>query len=173
VAVVGWLVWKANRKKQAAIAAATSQREAAHQQALQQSEAEKQRLEAELRRQQQAANAPPTKQDLKRTMIQGGTTAPEATSATPQLVVVTTGFQQAFLLNKPSLSIGRGPGNDVQIPDQTVSGTHARLSLQLDGTWLLEDLGSTNGTFVNGQRIQRQVVKRGDQLRLGNATASL
>jgi len=55
----------------------------------------------------------------------------------------------------PSVTLGRNPGSDLrfdQLADLAVSGRHATISL-LDGRWLLEDLGSLNGTLLNGRRI--------------------
>lgn len=49
-------------------------------------------------------------------------------------------------------SIGRGPENSLPIMDDSISSDHVLLS-QDNGLWKLEDLGSTNGTYVNGQRI--------------------
>jgi pSer/pThr/pTyr-binding forkhead associated (FHA) protein len=55
-------------------------------------------------------------------------------------------------LGKSEITIGRDPSNDIVINEAEVSRKHARLFFQ-DETYLLEDLGSTNGTFVNGQRL--------------------
>jgi hypothetical protein len=51
-----------------------------------------------------------------------------------------------------SVRIGQGPQNDVVIDDDTVSTSHARLEY-VEGVWRLSDLGSRNGTFVDGERI--------------------
>ena len=50
------------------------------------------------------------------------------------------------------ITIGRGPDNVIQIDDPSVSGEHAEISLRR-GRWWVRDLGSTNGTLVNGTRI--------------------
>lgn len=63
--------------------------------------------------------------------------------------------------------LGRDPGCDFPLDDVTVSQRHARLSFH-HGQWWVEDLGSKNGTFVNGQPVsQAQVVVSGDELQLG------
>ena len=66
--------------------------------------------------------------------------------------------------NRPVLVIGRRPNCDVHLSDKRVSRVHAVLML-FEGSWYVEDLHSTNGTYVNGIRIsQRVAVRRGDTL---------
>ncbi len=64
-------------------------------------------------------------------------------------------------------SLGRHPENSVEIPDRSVSKFHAQIQRQPDGTHLVLDLGSRNGTYVAGQRIQRHLLNEGDELVLG------
>ena len=59
------------------------------------------------------------------------------------------------------------PENSVEIPDRSVSKFHAQIQRQPDGTHLVLDLGSRNGTYVAGQRIQRHLLNEGDELVLG------
>jgi hypothetical protein len=59
---------------------------------------------------------------------------------------------KVFDLNQAECYIGRDVGNDIVVNDSEVSRKHARFIIQAGG-YLLEDLGSTNGTFVNGQRL--------------------
>jgi len=72
-------------------------------------------------------------------------------------------------LSKPSLSIGRSPGNDVVIDNLAVSGHHAKLIVDQDH-YVIEDLSSLNGTFLNSQRIRRSVLKDGDEILIGKHT---
>lgn len=68
------------------------------------------------------------------------------------------------------LVIGRRAECEIMLQDDAVSGRHARISWDTD-SWQVEDLTSTNGTFVNGRRVQRPTrLKSGDALRVGNAT---
>lgn len=72
-----------------------------------------------------------------------------------------------FPLEGDQLTIGRDSTNAVAINDAEISRKHARLMFQ-GGKYVLEDLGSTNGTFVNGQRLAGPVVlKSGDVVSLG------
>ena len=64
-------------------------------------------------------------------------------------------------------TIGRHPHNDVVIGHQAVSARHAAVT-SLDGAATLEDLNSSNGTFVNGQRITRAVLCDGDRVTVAN-----
>jgi hypothetical protein len=70
--------------------------------------------------------------------------------------------------SRTAFTIGREPGCDLLVNDMTVSRAHARLTRTDDG-WLLADLGSTNGTTVNGWRLREPVaVKVGDRVRFGS-----
>jgi len=72
-----------------------------------------------------------------------------------------------FPLEGEQLTIGRDSSNGVAINDAEVSRKHSRLSFQ-GGKFVIDDLGSTNGTFVNGQRLAGPVVlKAGDVVSLG------
>ena len=72
-----------------------------------------------------------------------------------------------FPLEGDQLTIGRDASNGVAINDAEVSRKHSRLTFQ-GGKYVLEDLGSTNGTFVNGQRLSGPaVLKPGDVVSLG------
>lgn len=75
---------------------------------------------------------------------------------------------QTFELQKDAYTIGREAGNDIIINDAQVSRHHARLTLQ-GNAYVLEDLGSTNGTFVNGRRVSGPVtLSAGDMVGLGD-----
>jgi pSer/pThr/pTyr-binding forkhead associated (FHA) protein len=68
---------------------------------------------------------------------------------------------------KPEIILGREPGCDFQLDDQTVSSRHVRLSYR-QNQWWLEDMASTNGTYLNGEEVTAPVViTQGDELRLG------
>lgn len=71
------------------------------------------------------------------------------------------------------LRIGRDPGNGLRLSHETVSREHAELRLR-DGMWVVTDLGSTNGTTVNGRRVTGSaVVRDGDQIAFGRVSFRL
>ena len=65
-----------------------------------------------------------------------------------------------------TVTIGRNSDNDKVIPKAYISGHHARVTLLDDGEYSVEDLNSTNGTYVNGYRILRARISAHDELRL-------
>lgn len=75
-----------------------------------------------------------------------------------------------FPIHLSEVLIGRVPGNDLMIPDASVSARHARLRLS-GGVWTLADLGSVNGTTVDGTPVVRaQALAPGSELTLGATT---
>lgn len=85
-------------------------------------------------------------------------------------LVMTKGPQpgQTFNLNQELTNLGRGPSNEIVINHAQVSRQHARLTRK-GGVMLLEDLGSTNGTYVNGVRLTApQTLSNGDVIGLGD-----
>lgn len=67
-------------------------------------------------------------------------------------------------------TIGRGPDNDLRFSNSDISCNHAKVTLLDNGDFLAEDLDSTNGTFVNGYRINKAVISTLDELRLSEST---
>lgn len=70
-------------------------------------------------------------------------------------------------LRSPLCRLGRAPDNDLCFENDSVSGYHAEIYHLPDGSFQICDLSSTNGTWVNGQRIQNQVLRSGDVVELG------
>ncbi|MGQ0614046.1 MAG: protein kinase domain-containing protein [Planctomycetaceae bacterium] len=70
-------------------------------------------------------------------------------------------------LKKPLVVAGRSPELDVPLPTISASREHFRLGRLKDGGWGLEDLGSTNGTFLNGQQIKSARIKHKDTITIG------
>jgi pilus assembly protein CpaF len=88
-------------------------------------------------------------------------------------MIIVTVFQpgrepETLRFNKESVMIGRAAGNDVHLEAEGISRYHARLSL--DGTTVsIQDLNSTNGSFLNGDRVQHQAVEPKDKISIGSA----
>ncbi|RYE92919.1 MAG: FHA domain-containing protein [Myxococcales bacterium] len=99
----------------------------------------------------------------------GATVLPEAGQWAASLAVIAgPGLGQQVKLGPGVLSVGRSPGNGLSIPDTTVSSRHALFETDGEGCWV-RDAGSVNGTFVNGQRIQRHFLRPGDVVSIGPA----
>lgn len=64
-------------------------------------------------------------------------------------------------------TVGRANRSDFVLDVALVSRVHCRLTSHDDGALVVEDLDSTNGTFVNGRRVRRAVLSTGDRLRVG------
>lgn len=72
---------------------------------------------------------------------------------------------EEYPLNKALMTLGRLPGNDIVIQDEAISGHHAKI-ISAQGSSCIEDLDSTNGTYVNSERIQMRVLRNGDTIQL-------
>jgi ABC-type multidrug transport system ATPase subunit/pSer/pThr/pTyr-binding forkhead associated (FHA) protein len=88
--------------------------------------------------------------------------------AAPQLRIQLPGHPEAtFAITRPRVTIGRDPGNDLVLDSPIVSRRHAELELRDDAVWL-RDLGSANGTAVNGRPIAEHALRDGDIIRIGD-----
>ncbi|MDX1414374.1 MAG: FHA domain-containing protein [Candidatus Promineifilaceae bacterium] len=75
-----------------------------------------------------------------------------------------------YTLTQPEITIGRSSGNTIVIPNPEVSRRHARIRLDANGIFYIEDWGSTNGTFVSGQRVMNPtILHHEDTIRLGDS----
>lgn len=63
------------------------------------------------------------------------------------------------------ISIGRNQANQMVLPSQSVSSFHAQIYFE-DGRYMLEDLNSTNGTFINGIKVDKKSLQPGDEIRI-------
>ena len=80
---------------------------------------------------------------------------------------------RTFDLDGAMSVIGRDPACEVSLRDPGVSRHHARLEMQEDHRILLRDVGSANGTFVNGVRVAEASIQPGDQIRVGNTLLTM
>ena len=76
-----------------------------------------------------------------------------------------------YPLSPERTSIGRSRDNSIRLADERASRHHARVDLQ-QGIFVITDLDSANGTFVNGQRIQRHALRSGDAIHIGDTRLS-
>lgn len=91
----------------------------------------------------------------------------------PKLVVLSEGQTgRSYELKGDKTTIGRLDDNSFQIPEQSVSSHHCEVLLKGSDV-IVKDLGSTNGTFINGEKITEKVLKPGQILRLGSIEVRL
>lgn len=117
-----------------------------------------------------------------RVMPRGGTRAERGTRPArtarrgPQNLVVVAGSLRgtSVPLNDGGLLVGRNPECSLVLTDDYASGRHLRIYLGPDGTWYADDLESTNGTFINNQRIGTgHALEAGTQIRIGQTILEL
>jgi len=91
---------------------------------------------------------------------------------TPELLLVRGPESgRTYPLDEPVLTLGRDPRNDVVVDHPQVSRRHARIIRQ-SNAWVIEDMDSTNGTFVNGTRVtEPRALTQGDTIELSEAVA--
>ncbi len=77
--------------------------------------------------------------------------------------------REHYVLTKRISTLGRSVGNDVAIQDEKMSGRHARIECNKQG-FRIVDLGSTNGTYVNDQKVHEASLRPGDVIRMGETT---
>ena len=100
-------------------------------------------------------------------------TSPSRSDTTVLVIVDGQNAGMTFPL-PPSSTIGRAPDNSIVVPDQFISSHHARIYKSKKGEWVLEDLGSTNGTYLDEKQIAGPVIiKPGQLIRLGATSFEL
>lgn len=77
---------------------------------------------------------------------------------------------RAYALTGDRQNIGRESANDIVVPDINISRVHAEIHMQPNGQWVVSDLGSTNGLYVNGQKVQSAQLRDADMITLGTST---
>ncbi len=84
-------------------------------------------------------------------------------------MVVTRGATAGarYALEAPETSIGRHPDSGIFLDDVTVSRRHAKVITESEGQYVIEDVGSLNGTYVDGERVERLALREGAQIQIG------
>ncbi len=85
----------------------------------------------------------------------------------PPARLLDTSSNRAYSLGAARLSIGRESKNDIVVADINASRSHAELTRDAQGNWYLTDLGSTNGTLINGYEVASQMLEEGDRITIG------
>lgn len=86
----------------------------------------------------------------------------------PRLIDLTT--NRSFPLTQNRILLGRALSSDIAIEDLNVSRTHAEIRQEAANAWSIADLGSTNGTLVNGRHIASVMLQEGDRVTVGTTT---
>jgi hypothetical protein len=87
----------------------------------------------------------------------------------PQLIASVEGVQiKHVYLQKDRTTLGRGADNDIVLDNMIVSGHHCAFELRGLADVFIEDLGSTNGTYINGKMVKRQKLNDGEVVAIGN-----
>lgn len=111
-------------------------------------------------------------QQATNTVMFAGAGVPGQQPAQPQQAsrarLIDTAANRAIDLASARVTLGRESRNDITIPDINVSRTHAEISLSPQGAWVITDLGSTNGTYVNGRAVASQPLNEGDHIAMGS-----
>ncbi len=90
-------------------------------------------------------------------------------ASTPKFIVLTEAYngEKLFELTDEIYTLGRTDDNSVYIPDNSVSSKHCELHRNADGSYSAVDLGSSNGTRINGVRVENQKLVHSDILQVG------
>ena len=75
--------------------------------------------------------------------------------------------QESYRLDKRKLTAGRSKDNEIVLPDANASRVHVRFSQDATGKWKVTDLGSTNGTQLNGSLVSSAILRKGDEITIG------
>ena len=124
------------------------------------------------------------REDETKRAAKAGVQIPVAAPPMPDIQVIARvtlshGTREIPLIFKPGgkrLSVGRASDNDLQLNDNSVSKIHAALLMSSEGTLLVADIGSTNGTFINGRRIaygESRLIEEGDVVGFGDVEVRL
>ncbi|MCH9683527.1 MAG: FHA domain-containing protein [Deltaproteobacteria bacterium] len=92
---------------------------------------------------------------------------PVRPQGTPVVVFECGDRRHTLVLGKAAAVVGRDPEATLPVDDEGLSRQHAKFVPAADGVVHVMDLGSTNGTYVNGERISLRILREGDEIKLG------
>ncbi|MBI2892022.1 MAG: sigma 54-dependent Fis family transcriptional regulator [Deltaproteobacteria bacterium] len=115
-------------------------------------------------------SAPMTRENVDATHVLGSAAGAAFVARRCHLVVLEgPRLGERFALDRPRLQFGKGPDNDVVLPDPSVSRTHFEI-VEDNGGFLVRDLGSTNGTFLEGAQVREAYLRPGLRLKAGECS---
>lgn len=95
----------------------------------------------------------------------------ERCSEIAKLIIMKGMNPEVYCITSPPVTLGRAPESDFRISAEGVSRLHSRIDMRRSD-YFISDLGSTNGTFVNGKRVETETkLSHGDMVELGKAIA--
>lgn len=100
-------------------------------------------------------------------MTASGITPPSSKDRATLTVLTGINAGQVYALDGEEHFIGRGTDADIWVEDGGVSRRHARITCRPDGRYFIEDLGSTNGTFIGPERVEISEIRLGDRIQVG------
>lgn len=101
-------------------------------------------------------------------LVEGEEKVEPVTQSRAHLLVREEGGERKVVLDADLMTIGRLPDCDVVLRDKGASRRHAQMRRTNNGTWTITDLGSTNGTRLNGQTVQTRELVEGDRITIGS-----
>ena len=99
--------------------------------------------------------------------IQNAPTSQQGQAAFIPALLTDLSSNRKYPLDKQRLILGRSSSSDVAVSDINVSRSHAEIRYESRGQWAITDLGSTNGTYLNGKRITTAPLNEGDRIKVG------
>ena len=109
--------------------------------------------------------------DPRKTIISGRTKG-QAKATQVQFYFENGPLSGQTVLLSHNMTIGRSSSNTVVIEEQTISGQHAKIEYS-EQEYILIDLDSTNGTFVNGNKVSQSAIKKGDTVKMGKVKITI
>jgi len=89
----------------------------------------------------------------------------------PRLIISTREGNKTLTITNPETTLGRNSDNMIALEEQSVSRNHAKITYSA-GNYFIEDLGSSNGTFINGRKVKKQLLNNADVIQLGQQQIS-